>query len=82
MQVYVGNVSRHITDAQFREMVAHFGMPGALQVSRDPNGRGKGYAVVEFADPDEARAAVAGLQGKDVDGQILNARSTDDPKSR
>ncbi len=77
MQVYVGNLSRHISDTQFSDLVSPFGKPDSLSVPREQNGRGKGYGLVEYANPDHARAAVAGLHGKDIDGQILNARATD-----
>ena len=75
MQVYVGNLSRHITDAQFHDLVLRFGKPDSLSVPREPGGRGKGYGLLEYANPDSARAAIAGLHGKDIDGQILNARA-------
>jgi len=72
-QVYVGNLSRHISDMQFMDLVLPFGEPVSLSVPREPNGRGKGYALLEYANPDQARAAIAGLHQKDIDGQILNA---------
>jgi RNA recognition motif-containing protein len=62
MQVYVGNLSRHITDKQFGDLVSPFGKPDTLSVPREQNGRGKGYGLLEYANPD---------------GQILNARATD-----
>ena len=73
MKVYVGNLSRHISDMQFNDLVLPFGKPDSLSVPRDPSGRGKGYGLLEYANPDHARAAIAGLHGKDIDGQILNA---------
>ena len=76
MQVYVGNVSRHISDAQFGDLVLPFGTPVSLSVPRDASGRGKGYGLVEYANPDQARAAITGLHGRDIDGQILNANAT------
>ena len=73
MQVYVGNLSRHISDAKFRDLALPFGEPDSLNVPREPSGRGKGYGLLEYANADRARAAIAGLHGKDIDGQILNA---------
>ena len=77
MQVYVGNLSRHISDRQFHELVSPFGKPDSVSVPREPSGRGKGYGVLEYANPDTARAAIAGLHGKDIDGQILNASAAE-----
>jgi RNA recognition motif-containing protein len=73
-QVYVGNLSRHISDAQFHALALPFGNADAVSVPRDPaTGRGKGYGILEFSEPEHARAVIAGLHGKDIDGQILNA---------
>ena len=74
MKVYVGNLSRHISDAQFHALALPFGNADSVNVPRDVgSGRTKGYGFLEFANPDHARAAIAGLNGKDIDGQILNA---------
>jgi len=76
MQVHVGNLSRHISDLQFSDLVMEFGKPDSFSVPREPSGRGKGYGVLKYANADHARAAIAGLHGKDIDGQILNASVT------
>ncbi len=76
MKVYVGNLSRHISDVQFSELVTPFGKPDSFSVPRDPDGRGKGYALLEYSNPDDARATIAGLHGRDMEGQILNASAT------
>jgi RNA recognition motif-containing protein len=73
MEIYVGNLSRHISDMQFNALVLPFGKPDSFNIPRDANGRGKGYGLLEYSNPDHARAAIAGLHGKDMDGQILNA---------
>jgi cold-inducible RNA-binding protein len=76
MRVYVGNISRHITDKQFHALALPFGSADSVSVPRDvASGRSKGYGILEFANRDEALAAIAGLNGKDIDGQILNARA-------
>jgi RNA-binding protein 39 len=74
IKVYVGNLSRHITEAQFQELVLPFGKAEAVSIPREEEGgRGKGYGFLEFADRADARAVISALNGKDIDGQILNA---------
>ena len=74
MKVYVGNISRHISDAQLHALALPFGDADSVSVPRDAqSGRTKGYGFLDFANPDHALAAIAGLHGKDIDGQILNA---------
>ena len=74
MKVYVGNISRHISDEQFHALALPFGNAVSVSVPRDAeSGRTKGYGFLEFANSADALAAIAGLNGKDIDGQILNA---------
>jgi len=74
MKVYVGNISRHISDKQFHALALPFGNADSVSVPRDiESGRTKGYGFLEFANRDDALAVIAGLHGKDIDGQILNA---------
>ncbi|HEY8134035.1 MAG TPA: RNA-binding protein [Thermoanaerobaculia bacterium] len=81
MKVYVGNLSRHISDAQFHALALPFRNADSVNVPRDvPSGRTKGYGFLEFSNPDHARAVIAGLHGKDIDGQILNASEADAAK--
>ena len=74
MKVYVGNISRHMSDDQFHALALPFGNAVSVSVPRDvESGRTKGYGFLEFANPIDALAVIAGLHGKDIDGQILNA---------
>lgn len=74
MKVYVGNISRHITDDQFHALALPFGNADSVNIPRDvESGRTKGYGFLDFANAMDARAVIAGLNGKDIDGQILNA---------
>jgi cold-inducible RNA-binding protein len=74
VKVYVGNISRHISDVQFHALALPFGNADSVSVPRDgESGRTKGYGFLDFANADHALAVIAGLNGKDIDGQILNA---------
>jgi cold-inducible RNA-binding protein len=74
MKVYVGNISRHISDEQFHALALPFANAESVSVPREvDSGRTKGYGFLEFTSRDEALAVIAGLNGKDIDGQILNA---------
>lgn len=72
MKIYVGNLSRTITDAQLNELAVPFGTPQSANVATDrSSGASKGFGFVEYADDTQARAAIAGLNGKNVDGMVL-----------
>jgi RNA recognition motif-containing protein len=72
MKLYVGNLPFETTDAQLRDLVAVFGTPSSAEVAKDRStGAPRGFGFVEFANDDEARAAVAGLTGKEISGRVL-----------
>ena len=72
MKLYVGNLSKQVTDSQLNDLAVPFGTPASANVATDrSSGESKGFGFVEFENADEARAAISGLDGKDVNGQAL-----------
>ena len=72
MKVYVGNLSSSATDEKLKQLAAPFGSPSSAEVVKDrATGQPRGFGFIEFATEAEGRAAVAGLDGKEVDGQVL-----------
>jgi RNA recognition motif-containing protein len=72
MKVYVGNLSFETTDAQLNELAKAYGKPTSAQVAKDrATGQPRGFGFIEFDKDEEARAAIAGLNGKDVNGRTL-----------
>jgi len=72
MKLYVGNLSKQVTDSQLNDLASPFGKLVSANVATDrSSSESKGFGFVEFADETEARAAITGLDGKDVNGQAL-----------
>ena len=72
MKLYVGNLSKQITDAQLNELATPYGKPVSANVATERNsGESKGFGFIEFATDAEANAAITGLDGRDVNGQAL-----------
>lgn len=72
-RIYVGNLSRQITDAQLHELALPFGKPEAANIARElRGGASKGFGFIDYAAAEQARAAIAGLAGRKVNGQALN----------
>ena len=72
MKLYVGNLSKEITDAQLNDLAVTYGPVVSANVATDrSSGESKGFGFIEFNNESEARAALAGLNGKDVNGQAL-----------
>ena len=71
MRVYVGNLSRTITDTEFEEVASLFGTPHSVAVARGAGDESKGFGFAEYADEDEGRAAIEGFHGKAFGGNVL-----------
>ena len=85
MKLHIGNLPKTGTDQQLKDLVSPFG-DAKLELVKDSAGVSKGYAFAEFADNDQAAAAITGLNGKEVDGQVLKVaearpRKSDMPKA-
>ena len=72
MKLYVGNLSKQITDAQLNELAMPYGKPVSAQVATERNsGESKGFGFIEFSTDAEGNAAITGLDGTDVNGQAI-----------
>jgi RNA recognition motif-containing protein len=72
MKLYVGNLSKQVNDAQLNDLFTPYGKPlSAVVVTERTSGESKGFGFIEFSTADEARAAITGLDGRDVNGQAL-----------
>jgi cold-inducible RNA-binding protein len=70
MKLYVGNLSKQVTDAQLNELATPYGTPLSANIATDRgSGESKGFGFIEFSSDDEAKAAITGLDGRDVNGQ-------------
>jgi RNA recognition motif-containing protein len=71
-RLYVGNLPYSATDDSLRQVFGAHGSVTSVQVIMDRDtGRSKGFAFVEMASDQEAQAAIAALNGKELDGRAL-----------
>ena len=73
MNIFVGNLSYTATEDAVRQLFETYGEVEKVSVITDrETGRPRGFGFVEMPDGTAARAAIAGLQGKDLGGRTLN----------
>ena len=73
MNIYVGNLAFAITEDELRQAFEAFGKVDTATIIKDKySGQSKGFGFVEMPSGDEARAAIEGLNGKDLKGRNLN----------
>lgn len=72
MKLYVGNLSKKVNDARLNEMAVPFGTVVSANVATErSSGESKGFGFIEYTNADDAKKAITGLDGTDVDGQML-----------
>ena len=72
MKMYVGNLPYDISEEDLRKAFAEFGTVESVNVVTDRDtGKSKGFAFVEMPSKDEARAAIAGVTGKQIGGRTV-----------
>jgi RNA recognition motif-containing protein len=71
-KLYVGNLSYTISDSDLQKLFEPHGTVASAQVimDRDTN-RSKGFGFVEMGTDDEAKAAIAAMNGQQVEGRAL-----------
>jgi len=72
MNIYVGNLSREVTEEDLKEAFQKFGVLTSASIIKDKfSGDSKGFGFVEMASKEEAEAAIRGLNGTDLRGKAL-----------
>jgi RNA recognition motif-containing protein len=73
MNIYVGNLSFDVTQDDLEQAFAVHGEVASANVISDKfSGQSRGFGFVEMPKEDEARAAIAALNGADLKGRELN----------
>jgi cold-inducible RNA-binding protein len=76
MKVYIGNIA-DMSYTQFSEMVNPFGTPNTANIPMDrATGMSRGFGFVEYPNDQHAQAAIAGLNGKEVNGHVLKVNES------
>ena len=83
MKLYVGNLSKQVTDAQLNDLAVPYGTLLSANVATERStGESKGFGFVEFTNADDAQKAITGLDGRDVNGQALKVNEAKPRKER
>jgi len=73
VNIYIGNLSFETTEESLRQAFEGYGEVSSVSIVTDRyTGKSRGFGFVEMASKGEAQAAIAGLNGQELDGQTLN----------
>lgn len=73
-RVYVGNVDYNVTEESLKEHMKSAGDVVSADLIRDHKGRSRGYAIVEFANEDDAKKAIETLNDTKVGDRAVFVR--------
>ncbi len=73
MKIYVGNLAYSVTQETLEQLFSQHGSIEEVYVPTDrESGRPRGFAFVTMGNADEANAAIAALNGVDIEGRAVN----------
>ena len=72
MNIYVGNLSWNLKDQDLSNLFSTHGEVSSAKIVTDKfTNRSKGFGFVEMPNDDQAQAAIAALNGSEVDGRNI-----------
>jgi RNA recognition motif-containing protein len=82
-KLYVGNLNYGLGNEDLHQLFAAHGTVYSAHVILDrETGRSKGFGFVEMGSDQEAQAAIAALNGKEVSGRSLTVNEARPPQDR
>jgi cold-inducible RNA-binding protein len=83
MNIFVGNLSFQNTEQELQREFEAFGEVASVKIITDHNTlKSRGFAFVEMRDRDQALAAIAGINGQELAGQILKVNEAKPREAR
>jgi len=80
--LFVGNLTFQATEDDLRALFEPFGQIGRVHLAKDrETGRARGFGFVEMTNDEEAKKAMAALDGKEVSGRNIKVNEAR-PKER
>jgi len=72
MNIYVGNLSRDVSERELREAFEAHGQVSACSIIKDKfSGESRGFGFVEMPNKEEGDKAIAAMNGKDLKGRNI-----------
>src|SRR5215212_435497 len=82
-KLYVGNLSFRTSSKELQDLFSQAGTVESARVVEDrETGRSRGFAFVEMTTPEEAEAAIAQFEGKQINGSGLTVNKARLPESQ
>jgi RNA recognition motif-containing protein len=81
--IFVGNLSFEASETSVRSMFEKYGAVDRVNIVTDRDtGRARGFGFVEMGNDSEGQKAIAGLDGRDLDGRAINVSEAKPKENR
>lgn len=82
MNIYVGGLARTVTEEALKKAFEQFGQVNSAKVIKDRiTGELRGFGFVDMPNPAEAQQAIAGMNGRDLEGMKLKVNEAREPEA-
>jgi RNA recognition motif-containing protein len=79
MKIILRNLPRDLTEAALRELLSAFGRVQSCDLVMDPaTGMSKGFGFAQLPLAGEAKAAIKGLNGKEISGVKIRVKKAEE----
>ena len=83
MNIFVGNLPFGVSDGDMRQAFEAYGQVASANVILDKfTGKSRGFGFVEMPNDAEAKAAIAGLNNKDLQGRPIRVNEAQPREDR
>lgn len=83
MNIYVGNLSRTVTEDALRKLFEAFGAVSSVKIMTDKfTGEPRGFAFLTMEDEEQAQQAINALDNSDLEGQRVRVNTARPPQPR
>lgn len=83
MNIYVGNISRTVTEDALRKLFEAFGAVSSVKIMTDKfTGEPRGFAFLTMEDEEQGQQAINALDNSDLEGQRIRVNVARPPQPR
>ena len=83
MNIYVGNLSRTVTEETLRKLFEGYGAVSSVKIMTDKfTGEARGFGFLTMEDDVQAEEAIAALNNSELEGQRLRVNTARPPEAR
>lgn len=83
MNIYVSNLSFHTSESDLKDLFSKFGAVSSVKIIMDrETNRSRGFGFVEMPSEEEGKAALTGLNNKEIEGRALSVSLAREKENR